>query len=102
MLIEALAAGQTVEGTFVVKVTTAKPEGIVGANIVVNALVGLNVPEGELHVAEVAEPPMVPVRVTVPPAQTLTGAPALTVAGGNTYTVTVAVSLHPLAVTISV
>ena len=96
ILIDEVAAGQTVEGTFVVNVTTAKPDAIVGVNMVVKALVGLNVPEGELQVAEVAEPPMVPVSVTVPPAQTLAGAPALSVAGGNTYTVTCAVSLQPL------
>ena len=102
ILIEALAAGQTVDGTLVVKVTTAKPEAIVGVKIVVKALVGLKVPEGEDQVAEVAEPPIVPVSVIVPPAQTLPGAPALTVAGGKTYTVTLAVSLQPLAVTINV
>ena len=84
MLMEEVAAGQTVDGTFVVKVTTAKPDAIVGVNMVVNEFVGLNVPDGELHVAEVAEPPIVPVSVIVPPAQTLPGAPALSVAGGNT------------------
>ena len=84
MLMEAVAAGHTVEGTLVVKVTTAKPEGMVGVNTVVKALTGLKVPDGELQVAEVAEPPIVPVSVMVPPAQTLAGAPALTVAGGNT------------------
>ena len=83
MLIDDVAAGHTVEGTFVVNVTTAKPDEIVGVNMVVKALVGLKVPEGELQVAEVAEPPMVPVSVTVPPAQTLAVAPALSVAGGN-------------------
>lgn len=98
----AAAAGHTVEGTFVVKVTTAKPEAIVGVKMVVNALVGLKVPEGELHVAEVAEPPIVPVNVIVAPAHTLAGGVMLTVAGGNTYTVTEAVSLQPLAVTIKV
>jgi hypothetical protein len=79
-----VAAGQTVDGTLVVKVTTAKPEAIVGVNIVVNALVGLKVPEGELQVSEVADPPIVPVRVMVEPAQTLAGGVILTVAGGNT------------------
>ena len=97
-----VAAGQKADGTLVVRVAIAVPEVMEGVNWVVNALGGLKLPEAELHVTEVAEPPNVPVRVTVPPAQTVTGAPALTVGGGYTETVTWAVAVQPEAVTVSV
>ena len=41
-----------------------------------------NVPLGALHVALVALPPILPAKVTVPPAHTLWAVPALAVAAG--------------------
>ena len=55
------AAGQGPAGTLVASVTVAVPDVMFGVNVVVSVLVGLKVPCPELHVAEVAFPPIVPV-----------------------------------------
>ena len=78
----ALTAGHGPGGSSVVNVTTAVPDEMFGVNCVVSAVGLLKVPEGELHIAEVAAPEIVPVSVTLPPAQTVAGEPAFTTAFG--------------------
>jgi len=51
-----------------------------------------NVPLAALQVEVVALPPMLPARVTLPPAHTVWGVPALAVASGLTVIITVLVT----------
>ena len=55
-----------------------------------------NVPLGAVHVELVAPPPIVPFKVTFPPAQTDCGLPALAVAAGFTVSVLEQLLTHPL------
>ena len=76
-------------GSFVVNVSVTDPVVIEGVYVEVKEVGSEKVPEGALHVALVAVPPMVPFKVTVPPAHTIWAGPALAVATGSTVTTNV-------------
>jgi hypothetical protein len=73
--------GPAPSGSLVVSVNVTVPLVMEGVYVDVNEPVLLNVPLGADHVELVAEPPRVPAKVTVPPAQTVCGEPALAVGG---------------------
>lgn len=62
--------------------------------VVVKLVASLNVPDGALHVALVAEPPNIPLKFTVFPAQTEVLFPAFIVGVALTSTVIVVVEAH--------
>ena len=62
--------GPAPSGSFVVKVNITEPLVMLGVYVDVNEVTFEKVPLGALHVELVALPPIVPARVTVPPAQT--------------------------------
>ena len=66
-----MAAGQSPAEALVVKVKITVPVVILGVNVVVKAfgLLNMPVPTGALHVALVAEPPIVPTKLALPPTQ---------------------------------
>ena len=78
----------------VVKVSVIDPDVIEGVYVEVKLDALLNVPEGALHVALVAEPPIIPFRLTVPPTQIVASIPASTVGVSFTTTVIVVVVAH--------
>jgi hypothetical protein len=102
MIIWSVTAGQGPVGSLDVKVNVIVPDVIVGVYVDVK-LAGLeNVPLAADHVPVVAEPPTVPARVTVPPAQMVWSIFALAVATAFTATVVVAVAVHPLRLVVKV
>ena len=84
--------GPAPSGSFVVKVRVTVPVVIDGVYVDVKEVGAENVPLGALHVELVAPPPIVPARVTVPPAHIVWAAPALAVAAGLTVITTVDVA----------
>ena len=62
--------------------------------VVVKLVASLNVPDGALHVALVAEPPIIPLKFTVFPTQTEVLFPAFIVGVALTSTVIVVVEAH--------
>lgn len=96
------------QGPFVVNVKVAVPAAISAALGVYMAfsvvLPGAKVPVPPLHVAEVADPPMVPFRVAALPAQIDWSGPAFTVAGGlmEMMTLSVTAAHGPVVVKIKV
>jgi len=97
----AVASGLTViitvlvtgaHGPDVVSVRVTVPLVMLGAYVEVSELVLENVPLAALQVEPVALPPMLPARVTLPPAHTVCGVPALAVANGLTVIITVLVT----------
>ena len=79
-------------GSLVVRVNVTVPLAIDGVYVEVSEVTSEKVPLGALHVELVAVPPIPPARVTVPPAHTAWGVPALAVAAGLTVITTVLVA----------
>jgi len=97
----AVASGLTVittvlvtdgHGPPVVSVRVTVPLVMDGVYVDVSEFMFENVPLDALHVEVVALPPMMPARVTVPPAQIVCGVPAPAVASGLTVITTVLVT----------
>ena len=89
-------------GPFVDNVSTIDPEVIDGVYVEVKLDTLLNVPEAALQVALVAEPPIIPFKLTIPPTQTEVLFPASMVGVSFTITVIVAVVAHCPAVGVNV
>ena len=83
--------GPAPSGSFVVNVSVTFPLVILGVYVDVRDLISENVPLPALQVADVAAPLIVPAKLTLPPAHTVCGPPALTIALG--FIVIVLVSL---------
>jgi len=81
-------AGHGPGGSLVVNVNVAVPVAIEGVNVDVRLLGFPKVPLGLLQVAEVAPPPITPLRLMELPPHMLVAAPASTVAAGFTVIVT--------------
>ena len=77
-----------------VNVSVIDPEVIDGVYVVVKLVASLNVPDGALHVALVAEPPNIPLKFTVFPTQMEVLFPAFIVGVALTSTVIVVVEAH--------
>lgn len=82
----AAAQGPAPSGSLVVNVSITVPLVILGVYVDVREPGAENVPLGALHIEVVALPPIVPARVTVPPAQIDCGNPAIAVAAEDRFT----------------
>ena len=80
-------------GSFVVSVRVTVPLVIDGVYVALRSFTSEKVPVGALQVLVVALPPIVPLRVTVLPAQIVWVVPALAVATGLTVISTVLVAM---------
>ncbi len=78
------------------------PDVIEGVYVEVKLDALLNVPVEAVQVALVAEPPIIPFRLTVPPTQIVALFPASTVGVSITVTVIVAIVAHCPAVGVNV
>ena len=87
----AAAHGPAPSGSLVVKVNVTFPLVIVGLNVDVSEAAFENVPLGAVQVELAALPPMLPDKVTVPPAHIVCPEPAFAVAARFTVTVMVEV-----------
>ncbi len=77
-----------------VNVSVIDPDVIDGVYIEVKLVASLNVPDEALHVALVAEPPIIPLKFTVFPTQMEVLFPAFIVGVALTSTIIVAVEAH--------
>src|SRR6185436_5877415 len=87
-----VTAGQGPAGSLVVNVSVTVPLAIAGVYVDVKELGSEKLPPGADHVPLVAPRPTLPANVTVPPAHTDCGDPALAVATGLIVIVTVDVA----------
>ena len=90
------------QGPFAVKVSVIDPEVIEGVYVEVKLDAILNVPDAAVQVALVAEPPIIPFRLTLPPTQIVALFPASTAGVSFTVTVIVVVVAHCPAVGVNV